>query len=223
MARSLQLLLRSLIPGGESRIPYPNCEGGFSASVASSSKAWRITARRFADRASHTSLRRTPGTSGRAARPARAPRGNRRLRRLSRVHRQSADRSGRGAHSGSVRRCQRQRDPPCCARSFPNALCGTRSTRHPRAERRALQPRSSGVAGTCQQRQSWLVECVGERLGFNPCVQRPADYDRFEPPPSWALTTLGHHVTDPRPVTYSLEQFEAAETHDALGRPPRAS
>jgi deoxyribodipyrimidine photo-lyase len=52
-------------------------------------------------------------------------------------------------------------------------------------------------------------------LGFNRCVLDP-DYDRYESLPLWSRTTLAKHACDRRPVVYTPEQFENAETHDAL-------
>ncbi len=45
---------------------------------------------------------------------------------------------------------------------------------------------------------------------FNPV------YDSIECAPDWAHKTLAAHARDPRPVLYTREQFEAAETHDEL-------
>jgi deoxyribodipyrimidine photo-lyase len=45
---------------------------------------------------------------------------------------------------------------------------------------------------------------------FNPL------YDSIESAPDWAHRTLAKHVSDKRPVTYSLRQMEHAETHDDL-------
>lgn len=52
-------------------------------------------------------------------------------------------------------------------------------------------------------------------LGFNFCSNRH-DYDRFDSLPQWALETLAAHEDDDRPHVYSLEEFEAAKTHDPL-------
>ncbi len=52
-------------------------------------------------------------------------------------------------------------------------------------------------------------------IGFNMCW-RERNYDRFESLPSWAQKTLDEHATDVRPVTYDLDQFEGAMTHDPL-------
>lgn len=53
-------------------------------------------------------------------------------------------------------------------------------------------------------------------LGFNTCAKRPGDYNRFEGLPEWARQTLERHVSDRRAYTYTFEQFERGETHDAL-------
>jgi deoxyribodipyrimidine photo-lyase len=45
---------------------------------------------------------------------------------------------------------------------------------------------------------------------FNPL------YDSIESAPDWAHKTLAAHVGDPRPVLYSPEQLEFAQTHDDL-------
>lgn len=45
---------------------------------------------------------------------------------------------------------------------------------------------------------------------FNPL------YDSIESAPDWAHRTLGQHAHDQRPVTYSRQQLEHAETHDEL-------
>jgi len=45
---------------------------------------------------------------------------------------------------------------------------------------------------------------------FNP------NYDNFECAEPWAHRTLAHHAKDNRPVVYSEQQFEHAESHDPL-------
>ncbi len=45
---------------------------------------------------------------------------------------------------------------------------------------------------------------------FNPL------YDSIESAPDWAHRTLARHASDKRPVTYSRQQLEQAETHDEL-------
>jgi len=45
---------------------------------------------------------------------------------------------------------------------------------------------------------------------FNP------DYDNFECGEPWAHRTLAQHAADPRPIVYTPDQLESAETHDQL-------
>lgn len=52
-------------------------------------------------------------------------------------------------------------------------------------------------------------------LGFNLSSKR-ADYDQYCSLPLWCRKTLGDHAKDPRPILYSLEEFETAATHDPL-------
>ncbi len=52
-------------------------------------------------------------------------------------------------------------------------------------------------------------------IGFNQCWRDP-HYDRFESLPDWAQKTLQDHEGDHRSYTYSLEEFEQSQTHDAL-------
>lgn len=52
-------------------------------------------------------------------------------------------------------------------------------------------------------------------IGFNMAWQ-DRNYDRFESLPDWARKTLGEHAGDKRDPCYTLEQFDGAETHDAL-------
>ena len=52
-------------------------------------------------------------------------------------------------------------------------------------------------------------------LGYNMCARR-TDYDRYETLPGWARATFTAHARDPRPIVYTRDRFEAADTHDAL-------
>ena len=52
-------------------------------------------------------------------------------------------------------------------------------------------------------------------IGYNMCWQHD-DYDQYESLPGWARKTLSDHANDPRDHVYSLEEFEASETHDQL-------
>ena len=53
-------------------------------------------------------------------------------------------------------------------------------------------------------------------LGYTHCHHHLDDYEQFETLPSWALTTLEEHESDPRNPSYNLASLEAAETHDPL-------
>lgn len=53
-------------------------------------------------------------------------------------------------------------------------------------------------------------------IGFNHAFRNPESYDKLESLPAWAQETLRKHAADPRPVTYSLQQFERSETHDEI-------
>jgi len=52
-------------------------------------------------------------------------------------------------------------------------------------------------------------------LGYNFAAHRP-DYHLYESLPEWARKTLQKHARDEREYVYSLEEFEAAATHDPL-------
>jgi deoxyribodipyrimidine photo-lyase len=52
-------------------------------------------------------------------------------------------------------------------------------------------------------------------LAFNTCAFVPG-YDRYDTLPAWARQTLDAHRVDAREHVYSLEQFDAAATHDPL-------
>lgn len=56
---------------------------------------------------------------------------------------------------------------------------------------------------------------VWRELGLNLCLHCD-NYDHFESLPEWARRTLAKHAFDPRPVTYTLEQLEFAQTHDRV-------
>lgn len=73
-----------------------------------------------------------------------------------------------------------------------------------------------GWWGMSEPAESFLDELITWReLGYNFCWQRD-DYDQYESLPEWARTTLKEHTADERPHVYSLEEFEAARTHDEL-------
>jgi len=64
--------------------------------------------------------------------------------------------------------------------------------------------------------EAFLDQVVTWReLGFNMAANRP-DHREYESLPDWALQTLEEHEGDARPHLYSLEEFQAAATHDEL-------
>lgn len=64
--------------------------------------------------------------------------------------------------------------------------------------------------------ESFLEELVVRReLALNLVWYSP-DYDRFEGLPRWARETLQTHAADPRPVLYTLEDLESAQTDDPV-------
>lgn len=75
---------------------------------------------------------------------------------------------------------------------------------------------SSGWWGASEPVESFLDELITWReLGYNMCWQRD-DFDRYDSLPDWAKKSLAVHARDAREYAYSLEEFEAAETHDEL-------
>jgi deoxyribodipyrimidine photo-lyase len=64
--------------------------------------------------------------------------------------------------------------------------------------------------------EGFLDELVTWReAGYNFAAHR-ADYDRYESLPEWARKTLKEHAKDQREHLYTLEDFEAGRSHDAL-------
>jgi deoxyribodipyrimidine photo-lyase len=73
-----------------------------------------------------------------------------------------------------------------------------------------------GWWGMSPAAEKFLDEAVTWReVGYNMAFHHP-DYDRYESLPAWALRTLAEHEADPRPHLYSLEELEAARTHDDI-------
>ena len=65
-------------------------------------------------------------------------------------------------------------------------------------------------------KDSYLNELlVWRELAINFVTYNP-NYDNFESGESWAHRSLAAHANDPRPVLYSEQQLENAETYDAL-------
>ncbi len=75
---------------------------------------------------------------------------------------------------------------------------------------------SEGWWGAREEVESFLDEVITWReLGYNMCWQRD-DYDQYESLPTWAQKTLSEHAKDHRSHVYSLDECEAAATHDEL-------
>ena len=67
-----------------------------------------------------------------------------------------------------------------------------------------------------QDKEALLEELIVRReLADNFCFYNP-DYDRVAGFPAWARETLDKHRADYREYLYTLEEFEAARTHDPL-------
>ncbi len=74
----------------------------------------------------------------------------------------------------------------------------------------------AGWWGMSEAAEAFLDQCVTWReLGYNFCAHR-GDYDRYESLPEWARRTLEKHAKDRRPHVYSVDDLEAARTHDPL-------
>ncbi len=74
----------------------------------------------------------------------------------------------------------------------------------------------SGWWGVSESAEALLDQLITWReLGFNMSARRE-DYDRYEALPAWAQKTLVEHANDPRPYVYTLEDLEAAATHDRI-------
>ncbi|HNV68507.1 MAG TPA: deoxyribodipyrimidine photo-lyase [Candidatus Ozemobacteraceae bacterium] len=72
------------------------------------------------------------------------------------------------------------------------------------------------AAVTEESCNAFLEELIVRReLADNFCLYEPR-YDSVDAFPRWARESLQDHLKDPRPHRYTLEQFERAETHDAL-------
>jgi deoxyribodipyrimidine photo-lyase len=67
------------------------------------------------------------------------------------------------------------------------------------------------------QAEAFLDEAVTWReLGYNFASHRSDAPDDFETLPRWAISTLAKHEKDPRPVVYTTEELDAANTLDPL-------
>jgi len=86
----------------------------------------------------------------------------------------------------------------------------------PAFEDRPTNGKRTGWWGMSPSAEAFLDQVVTWReLGFNMAANRP-DHREYESLPDWALQTLEEHEGDARPHLYSLEEFQAAATHDEL-------
>ena len=77
--------------------------------------------------------------------------------------------------------------------------------------------KNAGFWNTSASSEAFLDQVLTWReMGFNLCFRQPRSYDRYETLPNWARATLEEHHRDERPYLYSLDQFEAAQTHDPI-------
>jgi deoxyribodipyrimidine photo-lyase len=73
-----------------------------------------------------------------------------------------------------------------------------------------------GWWGMSRSAEAFLDQIVTWReLGFNAATHLPG-YQGYGSLPDWAAATLADHADDPRSFSYSLEQFDAATTHDPV-------
>ncbi|MFX1464962.1 MAG: deoxyribodipyrimidine photo-lyase [Promethearchaeota archaeon] len=80
------------------------------------------------------------------------------------------------------------------------------------AQRVANEVRKSNI--NIQSKDAFLEELIVRReLADNFCFYN-SDYNSFEGFPDWAKKTLNEHRCDPRDFSYSLNEFENAQTHD---------
>lgn len=82
------------------------------------------------------------------------------------------------------------------------------------AHRVALEVQSADAQ--TEAKNAFLEELIIRReLSDNFCFHNP-QYDSFDGFPAWAQQSLNEHRADKRDYLYTLEQFELAQTHDAL-------
>ena len=91
---------------------------------------------------------------------------------------------------------------------------------HERWTSRKLAPVRSGARDgwwrTSSGAEHFLEQLVVWReLAFNGAMWTEG-FDTYETLPAWARATLEAHLDDPRPHIYSIEQLEAADTHDPV-------
>jgi deoxyribodipyrimidine photo-lyase len=91
---------------------------------------------------------------------------------------------------------------------------------HERWTTRRLAARGGGARegwwGVSQSAEMFLDQlAVWREVAFNGAAWMPG-FERYDTLPAWALRTLEAHADDPRPHLYSVEDLEAAATHDEI-------
>lgn len=80
----------------------------------------------------------------------------------------------------------------------------------------AMRARDDDPATFGAGADAYLEELIVRReLAINFCLRNP-DYDRYAGCPQWARDSLARHAADKRTYVYTLQQLEAADTHDPL-------
>merc|ERR1712087_1025500 len=105
----------------------------------------------------------------------------------------------------------------CCVRVCSSALSGLSPYLHfgqLSAQRMALLVKASG--GSKPGIDAFLEEAVVRReLADNYCFYQP-HYDSLKGAAGWAYESLQKHAADKREKQYTLEQLEAAKTHEDI-------
>ncbi|MCA9138949.1 MAG: deoxyribodipyrimidine photolyase [Planctomycetales bacterium] len=77
--------------------------------------------------------------------------------------------------------------------------------------------KNHGFWNTSEPAEAFLDQVLTWReMGFNMAFREPKTYDKLDSIPDWAKKSIAATAADKRPVVYTMEQFEAAETHDPL-------
>ena len=76
--------------------------------------------------------------------------------------------------------------------------------------------RKEGWWGMSSSAEAFLDELVTWRELAANGARHLDDFEHFDALPDWAHATLQRHIDDPRPALYDIDQFRAAETHDAV-------
>jgi deoxyribodipyrimidine photo-lyase len=87
---------------------------------------------------------------------------------------------------------------------------------HPGKLKGEVTASKSGFWGMSENAEAFLDQLITWReLGYN-CSAKLENYESYESLPEWAKKTLGEHAAEVRPTPYSLEELEAAESHDEI-------